>query len=186
MRSKNSVLKVGKSSKKNLIYKCSSCGNLHAMIEGETAPECEICRDRGRDQHWVETKSEILIAAKDIRKEIERRKTAMDRISDAITDFCGNIHFVYVHVVWFTAWLIYNMVVEEPFDPYPFGMLTLVVSLEAIMLATFILMSQNRQGEISELRSKLDYQTDLKSEKNTAEILAVIKKIYSEIKKNNG
>lgn len=175
---RNPILKNGKRSKASGIYKCSRCGNLHALIEGEVASECEICREKGREQHWLVTKRELLIVTRNVRQEVDRRKSRTDRISDTITDFCGNIYFVYVHAVWFTAWLVYNSVVDEPFDPYPFGMLTLVVSLEAIILATFILMSQNRQGEISELRSELDYQTDLKAEKNTAEILALLKKIY--------
>ena len=174
----NLNLKNGQKSKRNAIFKCSGCGNLHALLVGEVASECEICREKEHSQQWVETRKELLITTKNVRKEVDRRKTRADRISDGITDFCGNVYFVYIHIAWFALWIVFNSLNSEPFDPYPFGMLTLVVSLEAIILATFILMSQNRQGEVSELRSELDYQTDLKSEKNTAEILALVKKIY--------
>ncbi len=173
-------LKPTQKSQASAIYKCSVCGNLHAMLRGEVAPACEICHERERSQRWIQTKKELLIATRNVRKEIEKNKTFADKVSDRVTDFCGNVYFVYVHIVWFGAWVIYNLVATEPFDPYPFGMLTLVVSLEAILLATFILMSQNREAEIAELRAKLDYETDLRSEKRVAEILALLKKIYQE------
>lgn len=175
-------LKPGQKSQASAIYRCSACGNLHALIKGDIATACGICHENECKQHWVKTKRELLIATRDIREEFERQKTTADRISDYITDFCGNINFVYVHLVWFATWVLYNMFAAEPFDPYPFGMLTLVVSLEAIILATFILMSQNRQAEISDLRAKLDYETDLKSEKHAAEILALLKKVHQKTK----
>jgi len=179
------VLKVGKKSKKDLIFKCSKCGNLEAMIEGEIASACEICLDNNKQQNWLETNKHIIIATKNIKKEIAKRKSVADKISDIITDFCGSMLFVYLHIIWFTLWLLYNLTVPDPFDPFPFGLLTLVVSLEAIILATFILISQNRQGEVTDLRAELDYQTDLRAEKNTAEILTLLARIYNKIKKNN-
>jgi uncharacterized membrane protein len=185
MPPKKKILKVGKKAKKDLIYRCSRCGNLQAMIEGEVASPCEICIEKGNEQDWVETNKHILIATKNIKKEIESKKTITDKISDAITDFCGSMNFIYIHIVWFSAWLIYNLTVTDPFDPFPFGLLTLIVSLEAILLATFILISQNRQSEVQDQRSELDYQIDMKSEKNTAEILTLLAKIYNLVKKNN-
>ncbi|MFH1047074.1 MAG: DUF1003 domain-containing protein [Patescibacteria group bacterium] len=156
---------------------------MKALLKGEVALECQTCKRKNQEQHWDETRNHLLISTKDVRQEIERQKTRVDRISDAITGFCGHIYFVYVHIAWFVGWLVYNTLAAKPFDPYPYGMLTLIVSLEAIILATFILMSQNRQGEISDLRSQLDYYTDLKSEKHAAEILTLLKKIYAETHK---
>ncbi len=85
--------------------------------------------------------------------------------------------FVYLHVLWFGAWIWYNIAAPFPFDPFPFGLLTLVVSLEAILLATFILISQNREAEISGLRSELDYQVDLKTEKTISEMRVALQEI---------
>ncbi|RMD58561.1 DUF1003 domain-containing protein [Candidatus Woesearchaeota archaeon] len=82
--------------------------------------------------------------------------------------------FVYVHCVWFALWIWYNLASKNPFDPYPFGFLTLVVSLEAIILATFILVSQNREGMVNDLRAELDYQVDLKNMKTIAEIRSLV------------
>jgi uncharacterized membrane protein len=179
----NNVLKVGKKAKKDLIYKCSKCGNLQAFITGEYASACEICFKKGIKQHWNETNQNILLATKNIKKIIEKRKNFIDKVSDKITEFTGSMAFVYLHIIWFGLWLLYNLTSPEAFDPYPFGLLTLIVSLEAIILATFILISQNRQSEISDMRSELDYETDIRSEKNSAEILALLKKIQANMKK---
>ena len=180
----NKVLLNGKKSKKNLIYKCSRCGNLHAFISGETASPCEICVEKNIQQHWVETNKALIIATKNIRKEIEKNKTFLDKISDFITDFSGSELFIFLHIIWFSFWLVYNLSVKDPFDPFPFGLLTLIVSLEAIILATFILVSQNRQSEVSDMRSELDFQIDRKAESNIAEILALQAKMYSLLKRN--
>ncbi len=174
------MLKPGKKSLKNLIYKCNNCGNLQAMIKNETASHCDVCLKNNNKQTWLETKKEIVILTKNIKNIIESRKTFVDKISDKITLFCGNIYFVYIHIVWFGIWLWYNSAADQSFDPYPFGMLTLIVSLEAIVLAAFILISQNQQSEITDLRSEADYQTDLKAEKKIAEILAILKVIHKD------
>ena len=99
-----------------------------------------------------------------LRRRITRRQ---DRIADAMTAFSGSIAFVYLHVGWFVLWLLANLGAFgswATFDPFPFGLLTLVVSLEAIFLSTFVLISQNRQAARADLRSELDYETNVRSE----------------------
>jgi uncharacterized membrane protein len=96
-----------------------------------------------------------------------RRRSAQDRVSDRITGAAGSMPFVYAHVAWFTAWILLNSGLlgrSVKFDPYPFGLLTLVVSLEAIFLATFVMISQNREAARSEVRSELDFETNVRSE----------------------
>jgi uncharacterized membrane protein len=73
------------------------------------------------------------------------------------------MQFVYVHIVWFTAWIVLNVTIWR-FDPYPFGLLTLIVSLEAIFLSTFVLLSQNRESARSDMRSEIDFETNVLSE----------------------
>lgn len=75
-----------------------------------------------------------------------RRASATLRLADAITAFAGSMRFVALHVIWFGAWVLLNLTVLH-FDPFPFGLLTMVVSLEAIFLSTFVLISQNRYEE---------------------------------------
>jgi uncharacterized membrane protein len=75
-----------------------------------------------------------------------RAASATLRLADTITAFSGSMRFVALHVIWFGAWILLNLTVVH-FDPFPFGLLTMVVSLEAIFLSTFVLISQNRYEE---------------------------------------
>jgi uncharacterized membrane protein len=92
---------------------------------------------------------------------------AQDRVADAITSFAGSLRFVYIHTFWFGIWILLNVGVfgrAHEFDKFPFGLLTMVVSLEAIFLATFVMVTQNRQGARADIRSQLDFETNLRSE----------------------
>jgi uncharacterized membrane protein len=106
------------------------------------------------------------------------KRSPADRIADAITRFCGSMAFIYVHLAWFGGWILWHFVPRLPqvlrFDPYPFQFLTFVVSLEAIFLSTFILISQNRQSRIAELRNHLDLQINLLSEQENSKVLAML------------
>jgi uncharacterized membrane protein len=92
------------------------------------------------------------------------RRRTQDQLADRITRFAGSMLFVYVHVVWFAAWIMFNELAPNPFDPFPFGLLTMVVSLEAIFLSTFVMISQNREAQRAELRSELDFETNVRAE----------------------
>ncbi|MEN9406789.1 MAG: hypothetical protein RLZZ455_5 [Candidatus Parcubacteria bacterium] len=78
------------------------------------------------------------------------------RLADYITFFSGSMYFVYFHVIWFSFWILANQGLFAPtvpkFDPYPYGLLTMIVSLEAIFLSTFIMISQNRQALVETYR----------------------------------
>jgi uncharacterized membrane protein len=90
-----------------------------------------------------------------------------DRIADRVTSFAGSLRFVYIHTVWFGVWILLNVGLlgaSREFDKFPFGLLTMVVSLEAIFLSTFVMVSQNRQAARADVRSELDFETNLRSE----------------------
>jgi uncharacterized membrane protein len=92
---------------------------------------------------------------------------AQDRVSDRITAFAGSLRFVYIHTAWFAVWIAVNVGAfgaAREFDKFPFGLLTMIVSLEAIFLATFVMVTQNRQGRRADIRSELDFETNLRSE----------------------
>ena len=112
----------------------------------------------------------------EIRQNMERRKSAQDRIADWVTQFSGSMIFVYIHLVWFAVWLAINLgwTGLKPFDPYPFNLLTMIVSLEAIMLATFVLISQNRISEIADQRADLDLQINLLAEYEITRVLTLV------------
>ncbi len=106
------------------------------------------------------------------------KRTRADRIAGAIAHFCGSMTFVVIHVLVFAAWILFNIVPGFwHFDPYPFTFLTLVVSLEAIFLSTFILMSQNYDMRISERRNQLDLQINLLSEQESTKMLQMLERI---------
>lgn len=103
-----------------------------------------------------------------------------DRMADGITKFAGNIKFVYFHTLWFGTWIAAGLGAFGPqysFDSYPFGLLTMIVSLEAIFLSTFVMISQNRASVKSEIRSQLDYETDLQAEREIAIIMRTLVRI---------
>lgn len=119
------------------------------------------------------------------RKESEGR-TVQDRLAAVITSFSGSMAFVYIHATWFGLWFILNLgVLHIPylsqFDPYPFGLLTVVVSLEAIFLSTFVLIAQNNLSALSERRAELDLQVNLLAEQKTAKVLELLDKIAQEL-----
>lgn len=92
---------------------------------------------------------------------------AQDRVADHVTSFAGSLKFVYLHSFWFGVWVLINIGVlgaAAKFDPFPFGLLTMIVSLEAIFLSTFVMVSQNRQSARADLRAELDFETNLRAE----------------------
>lgn len=115
-------------------------------------------------------------------EEEKEKRTPMDRAVDAITAFCGSMAFVWVHAVWFGTWMGYNLFAgSRGFDPYPFQLLTLVVSLEAIFLSTFILISQNREAVIAERRSHLDLQVNLLAEQENTKTFQILMRIAEKV-----
>jgi uncharacterized membrane protein len=92
---------------------------------------------------------------------------AQDRAADQVTSFAGSLTFVYIHSAWFAIWVLLNVGIlgaSLRFDKFPFGLLTMIVSLEAIFLSTFVMVSQNRQSARADIRSELDFETNLRSE----------------------
>lgn len=105
--------------------------------------------------------------------EIEDHRTPVEKVADWIAAFSGSIPFLLIHVVLFAVWILLNLeaVPHAPmFDPYPFGLLTMVVSLEAIILSVFVLLSQNRQAANDRIRSDIEYDVNLKAELEVAHL----------------
>jgi uncharacterized membrane protein len=110
------------------------------------------------------------------------QRTPTDRIADVIAKFCGSMTFVWVHVVWFGVWIGYNLLPGvKHIDPFPFTFLTLVVSLEAIFLSTFILISQNHDTRISERRNHLDLQINLLTEQENTMMINMLRAIAEKV-----
>ena len=111
-----------------------------------------------------------------------QERTTSDRIATIIANFCGSMKFVWVHVIWFSGWIGFNLFPGVThIDPFPFTFLTLVVSLEAIFLSTFILISQNHDTRISERRNQLDLQINLLSEQENTKMITILQAIAQKV-----
>jgi len=106
-----------------------------------------------------------------LKYEEQRAANFQSRIADAITAFAGSMAFVYVHVVWFVLW------VSIPLEKYPFGLLTMIVSLEAIFLSTFVMISQNRADARRQVFADQQYVMIQEEKKQNEEIIAQSKRI---------
>ncbi len=110
---------------------------------------------------------------------LEERNT-VERIGDAIGSFAGSMSFVVLHVIFFTLWFLVNEKIVPglpAFDPYPFILLSMVVSVEAVLLSTFVLMKQNRESKRAEQRQQLTLQVDLLAEQEATKILQLLQRV---------
>ncbi|HSS21248.1 MAG TPA: DUF1003 domain-containing protein [Pyrinomonadaceae bacterium] len=112
----------------------------------------------------------------------KKERSSSDLVAEAIANFCGSMTFVWVHVIWFGGWILFNALPGfRHIDPFPFTFLTLVVSLEAIFLSTFILISQNHDTKISERRNHLDLQINLLSEQENTKMIHLLEAIAGKV-----
>lgn len=112
-----------------------------------------------------------------IEQEALRARTIAQRISDVIADQAGRMWFIAVHAIWFVVWVALNLGAlgqVRVFDPFPFSLLTMIVSLEAIFLSLFILMSQNRSQRHADQRGHLDLQINLLAERENTKMLQML------------
>jgi uncharacterized membrane protein len=103
----------------------------------------------------------------------ERAKSFENRVADRITAFAGSMQFVYIHIVWFGLWI--GLRVED----YPFGLLTMIVSLEAIFLSTFVMISQNRADEKRQAIADEQWRTVKEEDKQNEELLELSRQILA-------
>ena len=108
-------------------------------------------------------------------------RTLFETLADGLNDLASSTPFLLVHVAWFLVWIAWNLgwLGFVPFDPFPFGLLTMVVSLEAIFLSIFVLMSQKRESAIAELREELMLQVNLRMEEEVTKTLQLVAGLYT-------
>jgi uncharacterized membrane protein len=139
------------------------------MSDNDHLLTCAACRviDRadgvedgklGNPEHYASASRNDLFAL---------MRKVQDHTADGVTNFAGSMRFVYIHIAWFGVWIALNVGlygINREFDKFPFGLLTMIVSLEAIFLSTFVMISQNRQAARSDLRSQLDFENNIRGE----------------------
>ena len=138
--------------------------------------------DRRNGSSVAELTEQNVRKVSQLEESAREQRTAADRVAEKIANFCGSMTFVAVHVVLFGGWILLNTFPGLPhFDPFPFTFLTLVVSLEAIFLSTFILISQNLETRVSERRSHLDLQLNMLSEQENTKMITILLAIAEKV-----
>src|SRR5262245_32791592 len=111
----------------------------------------------------------------------DAHRTKAEQLADKVTQFTGTVTFLSINAVWFVVWIIINLNAIpgiKAFDPFPFALLTMAVSLEAIFLSIFVLISQNRDARIADLRQEIDLQINMIAEEEITKMMQMIGAIY--------
>jgi uncharacterized membrane protein len=103
----------------------------------------------------------------------ERAQNVQNRIADQITAFAGSMWFVYIHIIWFSSWIGFGL------EHYPYGLLTMIVSLEAIFLSTFVMISQNRADAKRQVVADQQWQTVKVEDRQNEELLTLSQEILA-------
>jgi uncharacterized membrane protein len=121
--------------------------------------------------------------SRNVNEEMEVHSTFLQKIADWLAWFSGSMPFLISHTFWFIAWVSLNTLImrDRAFDPFPFGLLTMIVSLEAIFLACFVLISQNRQAEKDKVRADIEYEVNIKAELEVAHLHEKTDRIYEQM-----
>ena len=101
----------------------------------------------------------------------KRAQSVQNRIADRITSFAGSMRFVYLHIIWFASWIGFQV------EGYPYGLLTMIVSLEAIFLSTFVMISQNRTDEKRQIVANQEWKTVREEDRQNEELLRLSNQI---------
>lgn len=124
------------------------------------------------------------VATRNPNEEEDDNRSMVQKAADWIAEFSGSLPFLFIHLAFFAGWIGWNSFVpSKAFDAYPYGFLTLVVSLEAIILSVFVLLSQSRQVARDKVRNDIEYDINLKAEMEISHVHEKVDLIYSEIQK---
>ena len=121
--------------------------------------------------------------SRNVNEEMEERLPTLQRIADWIAWFSGSMQFLIINGLWFLVWIGANTLPPEnrQFDPFPFGLLTMIVSLEAIFLSCFVLISQNRQAAKDKIRADIEYEVNIKAELEIAHLHEKVDDIFEDM-----
>lgn len=112
-----------------------------------------------------------------VKAKANSKRTSSEKLADWMTAYFGSVSFLLMNAFLFIAWIVVNSNLVKflpPFDPFPFNLLTMIVSLEAIILSVFVLISQNRSSKVDDLREETNLQIDLIEEKEITKIMKML------------
>lgn len=151
------------------------------MQSDETAPPTESPKSPPSAERRLRRSAGINTAFRAIKAEAASNRSPMEVLADRMIGVASATPFLVIHAFLFAAWIYWNLPFSglPKFDPYPYGMLTLVVSLEAIFLSIFVLMTQSRESRIGELREELTLQVNLRMEEEITKTLHLVAGLYA-------
>lgn len=153
------------------------------MTPDETSPSSPPPRSDGSAERRVRRSTGINNAFRAIKAQHASNRSPMEVLADRMIGFASSTPFLVIHAFAFIAWIFWNLPISglPKFDPYPYGMLTTIVSLEAIFLSIFVLMTQSRESKIGELREELTLQVNLRMEEEITKTLHLVAGLYSRL-----
>jgi CRP/FNR family transcriptional regulator, cyclic AMP receptor protein len=157
--------------------------NLDHFLQRHPAATLDLLTAMGRRLRATSEKLRHT-ASRNVNEEIEDKRTAVQKAADWIAEFSGSISFLVLHIVIFTGWIVANtgwLPGVPVFDPFPYGLLTMCVSLEAIFLSVFVLLSQNRQVAKDRIRADIEYEVNLKAELEVAHLHEKVDHLTAEV-----
>jgi uncharacterized membrane protein len=153
------------------------------MQSDETAPPTATPKSAPPQERRLRRSAGINTAFRAIKAQHSANRSAMEVLADRMISFASATPFLVIHAIVFIAWIYWNLPFSglPKFDAYPFGMLTTIVSLEAIFLSIFVLMTQSRESRIGELREELTLQVNLRMEEEITKTLHLVAGLYSRL-----
>jgi uncharacterized membrane protein len=106
-------------------------------------------------------------------EELQATKNWIERLADKVTEFIAKPHFIIIHMIWFSVWILANEGIFGPianFDEYPYSLLGIILAIEAVLITGFLLISQGRQNAYSDKRAELDYEINIRSYRKIVEL----------------
>lgn len=145
--------------------------------QGAPDPETSAASERRARRALADRKMEA------VKARYVAGRTPTERVADGLIRFAGSTPCLVAHALWFAVWILWNVGAFGlvAFDPFPFGLLTMIVSLEAIFLSIFVLVSQSRESAIAELREEVTLAVDLSVEAETTKILQLVAGLYARL-----
>jgi uncharacterized membrane protein len=157
------------------------------MQSDETAPPTEIPTEQAKKAISAERRrrrsADINKVFRAIKAQHASNRSQMEILADRMISVASSTPFLVIHAIIFVVWIAWNVpgIPLPQFDPYPYGMLTTIVSLEAIFLSIFVLMTQSRESRIGELREELTMQVNLRMEEEITKTLHLVAGLYSRL-----
>lgn len=144
---------------------------IKILLHNKTMSESHANHNHTSFHHRLHSKRHIV---KSLKAKMDAERTLTERVADFLTAHFGTMAFLVLNLAWFGIWITINIGIVPgitPFDPFPFGLLTMIVSLEAIFLAVIVLISQNRTAKIDDLREEITLQIDAIAEEEITKII---------------